>query len=171
MSSTPESPSSPASAPAPSAAGGHELVLTRILNAPRANVFRAWTEPELMKQWFTPKPWTTPHVEVDLRPGGSNLIVMRGPDGTEFPNRGVYLEIVPNERLVFTDAFTEAWVPSEKPFMTGILTFEDAGTGKTKYTARVRHWTAADRETHEKMGFHEGWGICAQQLEEVAARL
>ena len=89
-----------------------ELVLTRIIDAPRAKLFRAWTEPELMKQWFTPRPWTTPVVEVDVRPGGANLIVMRGPDGKDMPNRGVYLEVVKDERLVFTDAYTEAWVPS-----------------------------------------------------------
>ncbi|TSD83712.1 polyketide cyclase [Mycobacterium sp. KBS0706] len=147
-----------------------ELVLTRLIDAPREKLFRAWTEPELMKQWFTPRPWTTPVIEVDLRPGGSNLIVMRGPDGTEFPNRGVYLEIVKNERLVFTDAYTNAWEPSEKPFFTGIITFEDEG-GKTRYTARALHWTVADREAHEKMGFHEGWGICADQLAELAARI
>jgi uncharacterized protein YndB with AHSA1/START domain len=88
---------------------------------------------------------------------------MRGPDGTEFPNRGVYLEVVENRKLVFTNAYTEAWEPSEKPFMTVILTFEDL-SGKTAYTARVRHWTFADREAHEKMGFHQGWPICAEQL-------
>ncbi|WP_342239334.1 SRPBCC family protein [Inquilinus sp. OTU3971] len=151
-------------------ASDRELVLTRLIDAPRETLFRAWTEPELMKRWFTPRPWTTPVIEVDLRPGGSNLIVMRGPDGTEFPNRGVYLEIVKNERLVFTDAYTKAWEPSEKPFFTGIITFEDEG-GKTRYTARALHWTVADREAHEKMGFHEGWGQCADQLAELAARI
>jgi uncharacterized protein YndB with AHSA1/START domain len=148
-----------------------ELVLTRILNAPRAQVYRAWTEPTLLKQWFAPAPWTTPVAEIDVRPGGASLIVMRGPDGNEFPNRGVYLDVVKNERLVFTDAFVRAWEPSEKPFMTGILTFEDAGAGKTKYTARVLHWSVADREAHEKMGFHEGWGLCTTQLEALAAKL
>ena len=151
-------------------ASDRELVLTRLIDAPREKLFRAWTEPELMKQWFTPRPWTTPVIEVDLRPGGANLIVMRGPDGTEFPNRGVYLEIVKNERLVFTDAYTKAWEPAEKPFFTGIITFEDEG-GKTRYTARAVHWTVADREAHEKMGFHEGWGLCADQLAELAARI
>ncbi|HZF54121.1 MAG TPA: SRPBCC family protein [Polyangiaceae bacterium] len=148
-----------------------ELVLTRVIDAPRESVYRAWTEPELMKQWFTPRPWTTPVVETDVRPGGSNLIVMRSPEGAEMPNRGVYLEVVPNERLVFTDAFTQAWEPSEKPFMTVVLTFEDAGEGRTKYTARVRHWTVADRESHEKMGFHQGWGVATDQLAEVARSL
>jgi uncharacterized protein YndB with AHSA1/START domain len=61
--------------------------------------------------------------------------------------------------------------PSKTLFFTAILTFEDAGGGKTKYTARARHWTVADREAHEKMGFHEGWGICATQLEAIASSL
>ena len=96
---------------------------------------------------------------------------LRSPEGQEFPNRGVYLEVVKNERLVFTDAYTAAWEPSEKPFMTGILTFEKLGDGKTKYTARVRHWTVADREAHEKMGFHEGWAKATDQLAELVATL
>lgn len=152
-------------------AADRELVLTRIIDAPREKLFRAWTEPELAKQWFAPRPYTTPVVEMDVRPGGANLIVMRGPDGTEFPNRGVYLEVVKNERLVITDAYTEAWQPSEKPFMTAIITCEDLGGGKTRYTARALHWTVADREAHEKMGFHEGWGQCADQLAELAAKI
>ena len=152
-----------------------ELVLTRIIDAPREKLFRAWTDPELLKQWFAPLPYTTPHAELDVRPGGSSLIVMRGPDGNEFPNRGVYLEVVENERIVSTDAYTKAWEPSEKPFMTLILTFEDeggeAGGRKTRYTARVLHWAVADREMHEKMGFHEGWGKCADQLAALVAKL
>src|SRR3954471_17276344 len=147
-----------------------ELILNRLIDAPRAALFRAWTDPRLLKQWFAPLPWTTPAAELDVRPGGANLVVMRGPDGKEFPNRGVYLEIVENARLVITDAYTAAWVPSEKPFMTVILTFEDEG-GKTRYTARVRHWTVADREAHEKMGFHQGWGQCTDQLAALVARL
>lgn len=147
-----------------------ELVLTRLINAPREKVYRAWTDPELLKQWFAPKPYTTPVVEVDVRPGGSAYFVMRGPDGKDLPNHGVYLEVVPNQKLVSTDAYVKAWEPSEKPFMTLILTFEDEG-GKTRYTARVRHWTVADREAHEKMGFHEGWGLCADQLEALVATI
>jgi uncharacterized protein YndB with AHSA1/START domain len=147
-----------------------ELVLTRIIDAPREKVYRAWTDPALLVQWFAPLPWTTPRAELDVRPGGASVVVMRGPDGNEFPNHGVYLEVVANERLVFTDAYTAAWEPSSKPFMTVILTFENEG-GKTRYTARVLHWTVADRETHEKMGFHEGWGRCTDQLAAVAAKL
>jgi uncharacterized protein YndB with AHSA1/START domain len=124
----------------------------------------------LVKQWFAPLPWTTPAAELDVRPRGANLIVMRNPEGNEFPNRGVYLEVVENERLVFTDAYTRAWEPSEKPFMTVIVTFEDEG-GKTRYTARARHWTVTDREAHERMGFHEGGGQCADQLAALVAKL
>ena len=142
---------------------GRDLVLTRVIDAPREKVFQAWTDPTLLKQWFAPLPWTTPRVETDVRAGGSSLVVMRSPEGNEFPNRGVYLDVVKNERLVFTDAFTKAWEPSEKPFMTVALTFEDQG-GKTKYTARVQHWSVADREAHEKMGFHQGWVLCTEQL-------
>jgi uncharacterized protein YndB with AHSA1/START domain len=110
------------------------------------------------------------HAEVDLRAGGSNKIVMRSPEGQEFPSLGVYLEVVPNEKIVFTDAYTEAWVPSEKPFFTGIITFEDEGS-KTRYTAVARHWTVEDRKAHEEMGFHEGWGQCADQLAELAKKI
>lgn len=147
-----------------------ELVLTRHIEAPREKLFKAWTTPELLTQWFAPKPWSTPRAELDVRPGGANLVVMRSPDGTDFPNHGVYLEVIPNQRLVFTDAYTEAWQPSDKPFMTVVLTFEEEaglnGPG-TRYTARVMHWTVADREAHEKMGFHEGWGQCTDQLAEL----
>jgi uncharacterized protein YndB with AHSA1/START domain len=96
---------------------------------------------------------------------------MRGPDGVEVPNPGVYLEVVPGERLVMTDAYTRAWEPSAKPFMTLILSFADADTGRTHYTARARHWSEADRLAHEQMGFHQGWGVATDQLEALARTL
>ena len=148
-----------------------ELFIQRVLQAPREKLFRCWTTPELITQWFTPPPWKTVAAVMDVRPGGASCITMQSPEGQEFPNRGLYLEVVPNERLVFTDAFVAAGEPSEKPFMTGILTFEDAGNGTTKYTARVRHWTVADREAHEKMGFYQGWAIATDQLEALARKL
>ena len=147
-----------------------ELSVTRLLDAPRPKLYRCWTEPDLLKQWFTPRPWTTPVVEVDVRPGGSSYFLFRGPEGEEFPNRGVYLDVQPNERLVFTDAYTEAWTPSAKPFMTGIISFSDEA-GKTRYTARALHWTEEDKAQHEAMGFHEGWGKATDQLEALARTL
>ena len=144
-------------------AEGHDLILTRSFNAPPGKVFNAWTQPALLKQWFAPRPWTTAKAELDVRIGVTSLIVMRSPEGKEFPGHGVYLEVVKNSRLVFTDAFTKAWEPSDKPFMLVELTFK-VQAGLTKYTARVRHWAVADREAHEKMGFHQGWVTCAEQL-------
>lgn len=148
-----------------------DLVLTRVLNAPRDKIFACWTQPELLKQWFAPKPWSTPKAVTDLRVGGGSVITMADENGTEYPNAGQYLEIVPNERLVFTDAFTGDWTPSAKPFFTAFILLEDAGAGKTKYTAIARHWTSEDAENHKKMGFHQGWGMCADQLEALAATL
>lgn len=148
-----------------------ELTITRDVDVPAEKLFRGWTEPELMKQWFTPKPWSTVEVKTDVRAGGSSYVVMRSPEGQEFPNSGVYLEVVPNKRIVFTDAFTSAWEPSEKPFFTAIVTFEDLGNGRTRYTATARHWTAEDRQKHEEMGFDPGWNLALDQLIEVAKNL
>lgn len=147
---------------------GRDLVLTRHIAARPALVFRAWTDPALLKLWFTPAPWTVAQAALDVRAGGANLVVMRGPDGSEFPNRGVYLEVVPDARLVVTDAYVSAWEPAEKPFMTLIITFEPEGGepegGGTRYTATVRHWSIADRVAHEEMGFHAGWTTATAQL-------
>ena len=147
-----------------------ELVIRRVLDAPGEKVFRCWREPKLIQQWWAPRPYTTPSCEVDLRPGGAFSTSMRSPDGDEFQNVGVFLEVIENRRIVFTDAFGPGWQPAGKPFMVATLELEDIG-GKTRYTARARHWTAEDREQHEKMGFFEGWGRCMDQLEEVARKL
>lgn len=149
----------------------HELVLTRLIDATPEALYRCWTEPALLKQWFAPQPLTTPVAEMDVRPGGSCHIVMHDPGSrSDYPCDGVYLEVVPNRRLVSTDAYTRAWEPSGKPFMTLTITFEPDGTG-TRYTATARHWNAEDKATHESMGFHEGWGRCTDQLTELARSL
>jgi uncharacterized protein YndB with AHSA1/START domain len=150
--------------------GDRDLVLSRIIDAPRDKVYAAYTDPAKVAQWWAPRPWTSSVLQMDLRPGGVSHIVMEGPNGERFDQPGVFLEVIPNEKVVWTDAYSKAWEPREKSFMTAVITFEDAGAGKTKYTARVFHPTIADREKHEKMGFHPGWGICADQLEEVARK-
>ena len=141
----------------------HELSITRLIDAPREAVWRAWTE--RLTEWWAPKPWTTEIIELDLRPGGRSAMIMRGPNGEEMPNEGVILEVVPQESVVFTDAFTVGWIP-QTPFMVGFFRLEDEG-GKTRYTAGARHWTAEALKQHEAMGFTEGWGAVAAQLEEV----
>ena len=145
----------------------HELSITRDIPLPAARLYQGWTDPDLLVQWFTPKPWSTVRASLDVRPGGSSLVVMRNPEGQEFPNAGVYLEVVPNERLVLTDAYTKAWEPAEHPFMTAVITFEDLGDTVTRYTARALHWTAEDCKTHEAMGFSTGWNQALDQLIEV----
>lgn len=147
-----------------------ELVLERLLDAPVAKLWRCWTQPELLKQWFCPRPWSVARAELDVRAGGRSRIVMLSPEGNEFPSHGLYLEVVPERRLVFTDAFTAAWEPSEKAFMVAEIRFEPEGE-KTRYAAIARHWSETDRATHEAMGFHAGWGGAADQLEELARRL
>lgn len=148
----------------------HELVLTRVFDAPPALVWKAWTEPKHLMQWFVPKPWSLVECDIDLRAGGVFRTVMQSPEGEKFPNPGVFLEVVPLKKLVFTDAYVNAWTPSAKPFMTAITTFEPQGS-KTKYTAKALHWTQTDLEEHEKMGFHEGWSTAADQLAAVLANM
>ena len=150
-----------------------DLTLARDIDAPAATLFRCWTDPALIPQWFAPKPWAVARAEVDLRPGGKSLVVMRDPAGTEAPNEGVYLEVVQDRKLVFTNAYTAGWMPTDKPFMTAIVTFEPLGADgqRTRSTAVARHGTEEARQQHEAMGFHIGWGICADQLEALAATL
>lgn len=149
----------------------HELVLSRLLDASADKLFRCWTEADLLKQWFAPKPWTTPQAKLDARPGGASSITMRSPEGQDMPNTGQYLEVVANRKLAFTDAFTGDWQPRDgQPFMVVVITFEPEGD-KTRYVATVRHWSEADKKKHEEMGFHRGWGQCTDQLEALARTL
>ena len=82
----------------------HELTLSRIIDAPRDKVWRCWTEPELLMQWYCPRPWRVTRAELDVRPGGRSYVLMEGPNGEQAPNPGVYLEVVPGRKLVMTDA-------------------------------------------------------------------
>lgn len=145
----------------------HELVLSRTIPISRQAVFRAWTDPTLLMRWFAPQPWTTVEAELDVRTGGGSRVVMQSPEGEAIPVQGVFLEVVPDRKIVTTDAYERPWVPSAKPFFTMVLTLEDAAEGGTLYTARALHWTEEDRRSHEDMGFHAGWGQCLDQLVEV----
>ena len=149
----------------------HELSITRFIDAPPETVYRVYTE--RTAEWWAPKPWKSRVIAQELRAGGRSSIEMEGPNGEQHPGEGVYLEVVPNEKIVFTNAFTAGWQPkigmdSECDFlMVAIVEFEREGSG-TRYTARVRHWNEEARKAHEAMGFEEGWGICAAQLAELA---
>jgi uncharacterized protein YndB with AHSA1/START domain len=140
-----------------------DLVIERVVDVPRELLWEGWTKPEYLKQWFTPAPWTISECEVDLRPGGVFRTIMRSPEGEEHLNIGCYLEVVPNERLVWTDALQAGYRPSENPFITAVITFKTEGTG-TRYTAIVIHKDEATRQRHEDMGFYQGWGTALDQL-------
>lgn len=140
-----------------------DLVLERVVDVPPHLVWEAWTKPEHVKHWFCPKPWGVTECEIDLRPGGIFRTVMCSPDGNSFPNVGCYLEIVPNQKLVFTDALQPGYRPSENPFFTAILLLEPEGTG-TRYIAFAIHRDEPGRKKHEEMGFYHGWGTVLDQL-------
>ncbi|MFN3389913.1 MAG: SRPBCC family protein [Allosphingosinicella sp.] len=155
-----------------------DLVVERVLEAPRDLVWRAYTSAEHVRKWWAPRPYETPECEIELVPGGAFYTRMTGPDGFDEAGSSCFLEIVPGEKVVWTSALLPGYRPAAEqpdgcggfPF-TAIVTLEDAGEGRTRYRARVLHRNAADREVHAKMGFQEGWGTCAEQLGEVAASL
>lgn len=155
----------------PVAADAHDLIITRTLQAPRQALWRAWSDPDLLKEWWCPKPWTTEVKAFDLRPGGAFHTLMRGPEGGVSDNPGCFLEVVPQARIVMTSMLTADWRPATPWLgMTAIITMEDDGAG-CRYTARVMHPDEATRAKHEKMGFFEGWGTVITQLEAFAQTL
>jgi uncharacterized protein YndB with AHSA1/START domain len=146
-----------------------DLVLERVVDVAPEMVWRAWTEPERLMKWFCPLPWKTVACEIDLRPGGIFATTMQSPEGEKFPSAGCWLEVVTNRRLVWTGALGPGFRPNvytpDVPVFSAALTLEAVGKG-TKYTAHVMHADPASRETHEKMGFHDGWGAALDQLVE-----
>ena len=163
---------------------GHlDLTLKRTIDAPRSLIWKAWTDPEHVKKWWAPVPWTTTQCEMDLRPGGMFRTVMRSPEGQEFPHVGCFLELVDNEKMVMTNVLEPGYRPARDPLgkddkiedcahipFTSILTLQERG-GKTHYSVVVLHKDEAGRKRHEEMGFHDGWHKCLDQLIEVVSRL
>lgn len=149
------------------------LEISRFLAVSRARVWRAWADPKLLAQWWAPKPCTTEVRAFDLRPGGDFHTFIRGcgPDGGDSDNPGCFLEIIPQEKIVWTLMLTGGWRPASPSIaITGIFTMADEGDG-TRYVARCLHKDAAAARKHEEMGFFEGWGMCISQIEEFARTL
>lgn len=157
-----------------------DLVLEREVDVTAEKIWRCLVEPELLKKWFCPKPWQVTDCRVDLRPGGEFFSVMRGPDESEFPNSGCFLYINPQKQLIWTGALAKGFRPA-KPAgagdkecgaltMTCVITLEAKGNN-TLYNATVLHNSNEHKIAHEAMGFHEGWGICLDQLVELAKTL
>ena len=148
-----------------------DLVLERVIDVPRDLVWRSWTEPERLKRWFCPRPWSVSDCEIDLRPGGRFNTVMRSPEGQDCPNQGCYLEVVPQERLAWTDALSAGYRPSARGYLTGdggfyvscFLALEALGS-RTRYSAYAFHSDGAGRRKHLDMGFQQGWSTALDQL-------
>lgn len=148
-----------------------DLVISRLVRAPRAKLWKAWTDPNLLKQWWCPKPWTTEVIAFDVRPGGAFHTAMKGPDGASSDNPGCFLELVPQQRIVMTSMLTGGWRPATPWLaMTAIVTMADEGEG-TRYVATVMHPDAATKDRHAQMGFFQGWNTCIDQLEAFAREL
>jgi uncharacterized protein YndB with AHSA1/START domain len=153
-------------------AAANPMVITRLLAAPRAEVWKAWTEPERLKQWWGPKPFTAPVVKIDLRVGGRYLVAMRAPDGTDYWSGGTYREIVPLVRTVADDEFTDEHgnavppstygMPPEMPAkMRVTFSLRDEG-GKTRLTIRYPNWPAGMARQNARLG----WNSQLDKLEE-----
>lgn len=145
-----------------------DLVLERIVDVPRHLVWAAWTKAEHLKHWYCPRPWTVSKCEIDLQPGGVFHTTLRSPEGDEFPYTGCYLEIVPEQRLVWTLTMYPGFRPAprhEFANFTAIMTLESLGNS-TRYVATVMHSDESSRNKHQSMGFHDGWGIVVTQMVE-----
>jgi uncharacterized protein YndB with AHSA1/START domain len=150
-----------------------DLSFTRDVAVPRALVWRAWTEPKLLMPWFCPAPWKVVDCEIDLRPGGIFSTTMQSPEGQKFPNVGCYLDVIPNEKLVWTNALLPDYRPNYVPekcgtddtgFMfTAMIELSDHAGG-TRYKATVIHADEAGCKKHAEMGFEAGWGAALDQL-------
>jgi uncharacterized protein YndB with AHSA1/START domain len=153
----------------------HALVIERTFDAPRALVWRAWTEPEHVARWWGPRGFTTRVEALDLRTGGRSHYVMIGPDGAEYPASGTFREVVPGEKIVTTDEFGDGNEPPNPDLPQGmILTclFEELdGGARTRLTLHISHPTAEDRRKHEEMGVVAGWGSSLDCLEDHLAAL
>ena len=144
-----------------------DLVLERTLPVAPDRVWAAWTDPDLLVQWFTPAPWKTVSADLDVRPGGRCITTMESPEGEQFPNVGCFLQVEPGRLLVFTSAMTEGFRPvvggDGMPF-TGRIEISPTPDGGTTYRAIAMHADKAGVEQHAEMGFHEGWGAATDQL-------
>jgi uncharacterized protein YndB with AHSA1/START domain len=141
-----------------------DLTISRIIKAPRAAVWNAWSDPRSFEQWWIPEPALCKVVDMDLRAGGAFQTMMSEDGGDFVPHLDAcFLDVVQGERIVFTNALLGGWRPAAQPFMTAIVTLADHPEG-TEYLAHVMHKDTADRNMHAEMGFYDGWGTVIEQL-------
>ena len=141
----------------------HELSVTRLIAAPPEKVWDVMANRQ--EEWWCPRPWSIEMIAQERRAGGRSAMSMRGPEGEEMPQEGIFLAWEEGRRFVTTDAVTSDFRPAG-PFMVGIWEIEPEGDG-TRYTASARHWSEETMRQHAEMGFEEGWSACAAQLAEL----
>ena len=146
-----------------------DLVITRIFDAPRELVFKAWTDPKHVAQWWGPKGFTNPVCELDVRPGGAIRIDMRGPDGVVYPMKGVFHEIVEPERLVVTTSALEDEEGNPALEVLNTVTFTEHN-GKTKVTMQAVVVKSAPEAAAALKGMEEGWRQSLDRLAEHLAK-
>ncbi len=152
------------------ALGIRELVITRVLNAPRDLVFKVWTEPRHVAQWWGPHGFTNPVCEVDLRPGGALRITMRGPDGVMIPTGGTFREVVAPERIVFISTAFEDEDGNPQLEVLNTVTFVEEVGGRTRLTLRAVVVRGTAEVAASLAGMEEGWGASLDRFAaEVAA--
>ncbi|WP_106396555.1 SRPBCC family protein [Actinocorallia populi] len=144
-----------------------DLTVSRVIGAPRSAVWNAWTDPASFARWWVPAPEVCRVLDMDLRPGGSFRTEI-SQDGAAFTPHitGCFLAVDELERIVFTDALVTGWRPAQASFVTAVITMRDHPDG-TEYTATAMHRDTADRDQHEKLGFHDGWSTVTRQLAEL----
>ncbi|MFT4469618.1 SRPBCC family protein [Arthrobacter sulfonylureivorans] len=143
-----------------------DLTVSRIIKAPRSAIWNAWADPASFEQWWVPAPQVCRVREMNLRPGGAFRTEISEDGGAFGPHiTGCFLAIDELERIVFTDALVSGWRPAEASFLTAVITMKDHPEG-TEYTATAMHRNTADRDQHEQLGFHDGWGTVIRQLAE-----
>jgi len=148
-----------------------DLVLEREIDVSPELVWKVWTEPKHLVEWFCPRPYGVSSCQMDVRPGGIFHAVICSPDGQDMPGEaGCFLEVEPNERLVWTDALGPGYRPNESGFFTAIILLERTANG-TRYTAIAKHKNPEGRKQHADMGFQEGWGTALDQLVAYAKTL
>jgi uncharacterized protein YndB with AHSA1/START domain len=142
----------------------HELSFTRVLSAPVAKIWMAWTVRDQLMPWYCPRPWRVTECEIDLRPGGAFYTLMQGPNGETHELMSCYLVVEPERRLIWTNALQPGYAPSAKPWCTCSVELHAVNETETRFTARVMHADSATCEDHAKMGFPHGWHVAIDQL-------
>jgi uncharacterized protein YndB with AHSA1/START domain len=147
-----------------------DLMFERKTGMTVEQLWKGWTDPQTLMKWFCPKPWKVTDCRIDLRAGGEFYTLMEGPNGEKMPNHGSYLEVIPGQKLVWTNLMTKDFRPAKVDVMgfpfVATISFSKSAEGAA-LQAHLKHGSEEARKQHEQMGFQEGWGLAFDQLAEL----